>query len=1028
MNEAANPGAVHSAVLYLPILTTIFSTLFATVLFRRFRRRGGGTHLLWWGVGMVTYGLGTFTESWTTLLGWHPTIFRLWYVTGAFLGGFPLAQGSIYLLMKRRFADLSARIAVAVIAIGAVLVFLSPLDLAQVELHRLSGKVLAWQGVRLMTPIINLYSLVFLAGGAALSAVRYRREPEHRDRYVGNILIAIGALLPGIGGTFTRFGHVEVLYVTELIGLLLIFTGYRRCVRVPRREEAAHPLSVPGAIATLLALVVLAAPLRADAPPATATSGDDGAAAEVTAPSGSAPAEEEPMASFFASTTVTATGSERDTFEVATPVTVLREAEIERLAPDSAADLLRDQPGVDVNGVGPNQARPVIRGQRGLRVLFLEDGLRLNNARRQTDFGEIAGLVDPAAVSTVEVVRGPASVLYGSDAIGGVLNLITRKPSFNGARNFTGTAQLAGASANDAVGGNVSVAGRGTGFDFQLGASERRADDYDAPTGRFGEIRLDEATRVVDTGLSDRSFWGSVGWNPGGKHSLELRGQRYRADDAGFGFVEPDVLGADDPFRIRILYPYQKFERWSLSYLGSALESSFADSLQVQLYQQTNRRSLVNDIDIDIGPVLPGAPSSSVASDTLNWTDLDTVGLRLEAIKALGSRHLLTWGAEGFHDDSTNTDHSETTTTFRFPFPPSVIGVIPGFTCVDFAPPFECSFQSTDDVANAPNATNSSWGVFAQDEWSPLDRLRVTAGLRYQRVATRAEATPGWEIAGLDFDDDALVGSVTATWQLLPELNLLASYGTAFRAPSIVERLFNGLTPEGSGYQILNPDLRSEESDNVDLGIKYRRREAYMELVAFRTTVDGGIVQHFLSPEEIAALPAAVRTEITRSRVDFVVQQQNAEQLRYQGIELALGWRFESGLTVGGNYTYLDADRLDSTNPPTGDTYGDKVVAFVRWQPVARPLWIEYRFRYNGSTDANLDPNEPVPAVGTVLPSFAIHSIAAGATLFERGRFSHDVRLEVENLTDELYAEFSNATFFRPEPGRNVKASWRVRF
>ena len=77
-------------------------------------------------------------------------------------------------------------------------------------------------------------------------------------------------------------------------------------------------------------------------------------------------------------------------------------------------------------------------------------------------------------------------------------------------------------------------------------------------------------------------------------------------------------------------------------------------------------------------------------------------------------------------------------------------------------------------------------------------RLRLTGGLRYQKVSTNAEATPGWDISGLDFDDDALVGALTATWQVTETVNLLASYGTAFRAPSIIERLFNGLTPEGS--------------------------------------------------------------------------------------------------------------------------------------------------------------------------------------------------------------------------------------
>ena len=139
--------------------------------------------------------------------------------------------------------------------------------------------------------------------------------------------------------------------------------------------------------------------------------------------------EQQPKASFFDETTVTATGSERNVFDIATPVTVIREERIAQKKAENAAELLREQPGVDVNGVGPNQLRPVIRGQRGLRVLFLEDGLRLNNPRRQTDFGEIGGLVDLQSVSSIEVVRGPASVLYGSDAIGGVMNVISKEPA-----------------------------------------------------------------------------------------------------------------------------------------------------------------------------------------------------------------------------------------------------------------------------------------------------------------------------------------------------------------------------------------------------------------------------------------------------------------------------------------------------------------------------------------------------------------------------------------------------------------------
>jgi len=225
---------LHSLVLHLPIVTTLCASYFAFELFSRYRAKGGGPHLLWWGIGMVTYGIGTFTEAFTTLFGWQEPVFRVWYVAGAFLGGYPLAQGSIYLLMGRRFADASARFWVTVIALGALAVFLAPVDPSLAEAHRLSGRVIEWRWVRLISPFINLWSVVFLVGGAFVSARYFKKAPELRSRYVGNILIACGGILPGIGGSLTRAGLVEALYVTELAGLILIYLGYRACVAAPR--------------------------------------------------------------------------------------------------------------------------------------------------------------------------------------------------------------------------------------------------------------------------------------------------------------------------------------------------------------------------------------------------------------------------------------------------------------------------------------------------------------------------------------------------------------------------------------------------------------------------------------------------------------------------------------------------------------------------------------------------------------------------------------------------------------------------
>jgi hypothetical protein len=234
---------------YVPIVTTVLAMWFGSIVFGRYRERRSGPHLLWWAIGIMIYGVGTFTEASVTLLGWHTGLFRAWYISGALLGGAPLAQGTVYLLFSRRTANVLATALLLWVAVAAACVIASPINYTLVEAHRLSGQVLSWSWVRLFSPLVNTYAATFLIGGAVVSAIRYRRQPETHHRFVGNVLIAVGAMLPGIGGAATRFGHVEVLYVTEFLGLILIWQGYRWNVRrpqVPQPVATAVPEVVTG--------------------------------------------------------------------------------------------------------------------------------------------------------------------------------------------------------------------------------------------------------------------------------------------------------------------------------------------------------------------------------------------------------------------------------------------------------------------------------------------------------------------------------------------------------------------------------------------------------------------------------------------------------------------------------------------------------------------------------------------------------------------------------------------------------------
>ncbi len=278
--------------------------------------------------------------------------------------------------------------------------------------------------------------------------------------------------------------------------------------------------------------------------------------------------DKEPADSFFEATTVTATGTKVDVFSIATPVSVIPEEEIERKLPENAVDLFRAQPGVDVNGVGPNQARPIIRGQRGLRVLFMENGLRLNNARRQSDFGEVSGLIDMGSVGSVEVLRGPASVLYGTDAIGGVLNLVTKSPAYGDGSWTAGSLGLGYQDASDGFRAQGYVQGRQQKWAFNLGATYRDSSDYLAAGGSYGDITLPDDTPVNDTGLQDDSVYGFLSYDFTDSQLLSFRFNRYRAGETGFGWVDPLLLGELD--RVQITYPFQDFDRYTMEYNASA--------------------------------------------------------------------------------------------------------------------------------------------------------------------------------------------------------------------------------------------------------------------------------------------------------------------------------------------------------------------------------------------------------------------------------------------------------------------------
>ena len=213
---------------YIPIATALFCAFFFVELYQHWRKHPQSLHILWWTVGIFFYGAGTITESIHALIGYYPLNFRLWYILGAIMGAAPLAQGTVYLLLKRRTAHVLSALLLLVMLIASVSVMLSPLKPISETNGRLGGKLLEWTFIRGITPFLNIYAFIFLVGGAIYSAIQYYKTVIDKTKFWGNVLIAVGGLLPGIGGAASKFGHIQVLYVTEFIGICLIHAGYQK--------------------------------------------------------------------------------------------------------------------------------------------------------------------------------------------------------------------------------------------------------------------------------------------------------------------------------------------------------------------------------------------------------------------------------------------------------------------------------------------------------------------------------------------------------------------------------------------------------------------------------------------------------------------------------------------------------------------------------------------------------------------------------------------------------------------------------
>lgn len=476
---------------------------------------------------------------------------------------------------------------------------------------------------------------------------------------------------------------------------------------------------------------------------------------------------------------VSATKTERDKFEVPNSVSTVTDRDIRLNQALTIADQLRDIPGVTVQdgGMGGGAKRISIRGEAPSRVLILIDGMKISE-QKSMDGSMI--MIDPMNVERIEVLKGPASVLYGSEAIGGVVNIITKK---GGERPIQASTSLTYDGSYDSWTPFGSVYGRVGGFGYRLSGDYTNSNDKRAASGT----------------LKNSSFE---------QHNISAYlDYNWESAKVAFGFdqfwsdIEIPGAALDGGGTINLGLP-----RWSRNRYYTQLQVRDISSSLQQITATASLQQTVKEFWNEIKP-MPSMPNMYVNPKTRN--DQDYYNLNLQSDWTFGENHYVIFGLDAGYDDL-DADSSQTTS-------------MPPF----FRPSTKEYFYEGNQLTMA---------AFAQDEWSITDNLTATFGARGTWVRSELDDTNDTLKTRSDTDGN-VVGSLGLVYSGFDNLRLRASVGQGYKYP-LLNQLYIGTTHGSSGTTHANPDLKPEKAWSAETGVRYENYGIEADLAVYYTKAE----------------------------------------------------------------------------------------------------------------------------------------------------------------------------------------------
>ncbi|MBS4035175.1 MAG: TonB-dependent receptor [Ignavibacterium sp.] len=644
----------------------------------------------------------------------------------------------------------------------------------------------------------------------------------------------------------------------------------------------------------------------------------------------------------------------------------------------SLADALNDQPGISAVKDGVWGTDINIRGLSRNNVVTTIDGTRIETAN---DLSARLSMIDLNDIERIEVIKSAASSVYGSGATGGIVNIVSRVPSFSSGYSFAGSFQSGYNSVNSLRSISGSLFNSGSFWSSKISGSYRKADDAKTPAGTLKNSRF-----------TDYSLTGSLNIQPVGNHLLKLNYQLFKAEDVGIPGGAPLF-----PENADVRYPLEKRELISAAYEVQNLSRVLS-----RVFVRYSHQFILRDVE-NIPNIVQNIPASGTMPprrvSVLKITpsaDHNSDNLLLQTNLILSENNLLMLGIDYW---------SRSYSGERFRFQKIEILDSTASTVVN-------TINRTIAEKPLPDSKFESIGFFAQDDIEVLkDKLRFSLGARIDRINITGEETfnPLYEINNgvinnnpanqtiiwkkTDSDDISYSANIGLKYSINPELDITLSLGYSFRSPSLEERFqFIDL---GSLVRLGDPDLKPEKGYSTDFGLRYYGDDIKVVSSLFYNHITDIIVE---KPGTFEGRNAQIKTNIGEARL--------------YGFDFLINYNLYSDWLAYFTASFVKGDDISEDSnlpqiPPLNGTLGLKL-------SIVKDLSADF-------SSAIFAPQNDVSTGEISTPGYAVFN----ASLNFKNIYFSSVRMQffagVENIFDKAYRNHLSTTRggIKWEPGRN---------